>query len=59
MDINMPIKDGVTASKEILNYYDNKSITPPIIIATTAYTDLKTKSDCYDIGMNYFITKPI
>lgn len=40
MDCNMPVKDGYTASKEILaSYRKNKAKTVPLICAVTGHTD--------------------
>jgi PAS domain S-box-containing protein len=55
MDIQMPIMDGLTATKIIRAEVNNK--VP--IIALTAHA-LKTEMDhCFEIGMNDFISKPI
>lgn len=54
MDINMPIMDGFLATEKILSY-DSKNV----IIACTAFTDIETKSKCYNVGMKYFLNKPI
>lgn len=41
MDINMPLLDGLEASKLIKKRFS------PSIIACTAYTDNETKECCY------------
>lgn len=53
MDINMPIMDGVEASKQIKKRFT------PVIIACTAYTDNETKDRCYSNGMDYYLAKPV
>lgn len=55
MDINMPLMDGIEATKAIRKLIQNKSI----IIAQTAFIDMETKTKSYDAGVDYFITKPI
>jgi len=53
MDLNMPVLDGLKASK-IIRQYDK---TTPII-AITAYTDCCYREMTEEIGMNDFIPKP-
>ncbi len=52
MDIQMPILDGIAATKII-----RKSSNLPII-ALTAHASDEEKVKCLDIGMNEYITKP-
>ncbi|MBS7527505.1 response regulator [Fusibacter paucivorans] len=54
MDLQMPIKDGFTATKEIRQM--NQTIP---IVAMTARTMLQEKDLCYQVGMNAHIAKPI
>ena len=70
LDIRMPIMDGVSVIKYIIDYYINyaysKSVkykllnnNKPYIIAVTAYC-LKEDRDKYiDMGFNDYIPKPI
>lgn len=53
MDLNMPVLDGIEATKEIRNH-DTK--TP--IIAVTAYSDTTYREKTRLVGMNGFIPKP-
>ena len=58
MDIQMPVMDGFTATKEIREYeHDNKLDQVPII-ALTANALKEDKMKCYDVGMNDFLAKP-
>lgn len=54
MDMQMPIMDGVTATKKIR---DLKHDTP--IIALTANAFEEDKQKCFDAGMNDFLSKPV
>ena len=56
MDLQMPVKDGFTATKEIrqLNEFDKLPI-----IAMTADALFGVKQKCIEVGMNGFISKPI
>jgi len=56
MDIQMPIMDGIEATKAIRN---TPSIKQPIIVAMTANTTKEDQRQCKDVGMNEFIPKPI
>ncbi len=53
MDMQMPIMDGITATKEILK---EREVT---IIAMTANVLQEDKDRCFEVGMKDFITKPI
>jgi hypothetical protein len=54
MDVSMPIKDGITATKELRDL----GFTLPII-AITAHAMNTEKKICLDAGMDDFISKPI
>jgi len=58
MDIQMPIMDGFTATKEIRKWEKDESRTPGVIIALTANALKEDKERCYDVGMNNFLSKP-
>lgn len=57
MDILMPVMDGITASKEIRSLNDETKKNIPII-ALTANVGEKELSECFNAGMNDFVTKP-
>lgn len=60
MDINMPVMDGFTATREIRSFERENGIHPPIpILALTANVLDNFKTECRDSGMNDFLTKPI
>lgn len=56
MDINMPIMDGLTATRHIKEIPQYKDIP---IIAVTADTISWTKEKCFAAGMNEVIAKPV
>jgi PAS domain S-box-containing protein len=55
MDIQMPVMDGVTATKEIKKLLKK---TPPII-AMTAYSMKEDRQRFLDMGMDDYLAKPI
>lgn len=55
MDVQMPILDGLEATKIIRKDLDNQ----PIIIAMTANAMLEDKRLCEEAGMDDFLAKPI
>lgn len=54
MDISMPVMDGLAATKVIRS----QGINIPII-ALTAHAMENDKHECFSVGMNDFITKPV
>lgn len=56
MDCRMPIMDGYEATEKIRLLKNEKSKTP--IIALTANTGERDKQECFDAGMDDFLSKP-
>jgi signal transduction histidine kinase/ActR/RegA family two-component response regulator len=56
MDCQMPIMDGLEATRQLRNQGRNRDTT---IIALTANAFVQDKQNCLDAGMNSFMTKPI
>ncbi len=58
MDIEMPVMDGITATKELMKQIHTHHTIPSDIkiIALTAYLD--EKANCIKAGMSDFMTKP-
>jgi PAS domain S-box-containing protein len=54
MDIHMPMMDGIETTKIIKNQFPNL----PIISLTADITD-EVKAKCHQIGILYYLTKPI
>lgn len=59
MDIEMPVKNGKKATKEILEYLADKKEKKQIIIGCTGYSFEKEKDECIKSGMDSVMTKPI
>ena len=57
MDLQMPNVDGFTATKQIREMKNSKSVIP--IIALTAHALLGDKEKCLNAGMTDYIAKPI
>jgi len=58
MDIQMPVLDGLKATKKIRAYEKENNLEPIKIIAMTANALKGDDQICYDAGMNYYISKP-
>ncbi len=58
MDIQMPVMDGLTASRLIRQMADPAKAAVPII-AMTAHAMHEDRQTCLDAGMNAHVTKPI
>jgi CheY-like chemotaxis protein len=56
MDMQMPVMDGVAATRNIVETY---GIERPIIVAMTANVLQEDREKCFSAGMDEFITKPI
>ena len=56
MDVQMPVKDGMTATREIKALLGDKA---PIIIAMTANAFDEDKKNCFEAGMDHFVSKPV
>lgn len=57
MDLMMPNMDGLEATKTIRELVGEKSKIP--IIAVTADVTIDVQQRCKDVGMNYYLSKPI
>jgi len=55
MDVQMPVMDGIEATRQIREWEDGKAHLP--IVGVTAVFNLQHKS-CLQIGMDYIISKP-
>jgi len=53
MDIDMPVLNGIEATRQIRDFNTNVPI-----IAITAYADDTMRSECAQSGMNAFLAKP-
>ncbi|MDB5490170.1 MAG: sensor hybrid histidine kinase [Micavibrio sp.] len=58
MDVQMPIMDGLSATRMIRNLERERDLSPTPIIAMTAQASLDFRMKCAEAGMNGFIPKP-
>jgi len=56
MDLNMPVKNGFDTLREVKNHPQLKDI--PIIILT-ASSSKADEARCFDLGCDYFYSKPV
>jgi CheY-like chemotaxis protein len=59
LDINMPIMDGFETVVRLKEMMRAGMVDRGLCIANTGYVDLQTKMECYEKGMDFYITKPI
>ena len=58
MDIQMPVMDGITATRKIREIEKSSNKKGIKIIAITANAQKEDKDTCMEAGMNAFLTKP-
>lgn len=59
MDMQMPVMDGLTATKQIREYEREKGLKPVNLVALTANALKKQVQECMDAGCTDHISKPI
>ncbi|MCD9024605.1 response regulator [Cohnella silvisoli] len=59
MDMQMPVMDGYTATREIRKWEAETGKAPVAIFALTAHALKEEKQKCLDAGCNEHLTKPI
>jgi CheY-like chemotaxis protein len=57
MDENMPILNGIEATKQIRKFEKDNNLPHTIIIALTA--DVENKDKFLKVGMDYYLSKPL
>ena len=56
MDVQMPVMNGIEATKRIREHKSGKSIP---IVGVTAFSRVVNEEMCFAAGMNDFLTKPV
>ena len=56
MDLDMPIMDGIEATVQLRKQSHGIR---PYIVALTAYSSEMERSKCFEVGMDYFVSKPL
>lgn len=59
MDIQMPIMNGLDATKAIRNYEKEVGVDKSLIVALSAYQQKSDEDQAFSCGCNYYLTKPI
>jgi CheY-like chemotaxis protein len=59
MDVEMPILNGLDATKKIRQMRNNPAIANIPIVAMTAHARREDRDRCLQMGMNHYIAKPI
>jgi CheY-like chemotaxis protein len=59
MDCNMPHLDGYDASDRIRQYFFDRNLTQPIIVAITGHTEQIFVNKAIKSGINQVLSKPV
>jgi signal transduction histidine kinase/CheY-like chemotaxis protein len=59
MDCEMPVMDGFTTTTRIRAFEKQQQLTEKPIIALTAHALVEFQNQCYEVGMNDYLTKPV
>ncbi len=59
MDMNMPVMDGIAATRHILRNCLQVGKKRPFIVAMTANVLEEDRKKCFEVGMKDFIAKPV
>ncbi|RYC63647.1 hypothetical protein CHU98_g2548 [Xylaria longipes] len=59
MDLQMPIMDGLEATREIREYEQKNLMENAYIVAITGVGDGETRQEAMDAGMSEYLTKPV
>lgn len=59
MDLDMPILDGLSATKRLRELERSQAAQPLHVVAMTAHHDAQVAESCMNAGMNGFLTKPV
>jgi len=59
MDVQMPIMDGLDATRSILKHHHDIGRKAPVIFAMTANVLGESETQCLNAGMKDFISKPV
>lgn len=59
MDIQMPVMNGIEATKAIRKYERDNDVGRVKILAITAFVTDEDKAECFEAGMDSFVGKPL
>lgn len=59
MDVQMPIMDGLEATRQIREYEKKNGITPALILALTGLTSEDDHETAKECGVDMFLEKPV
>lgn len=59
MDVEMPVLDGISATREIIAFFEAEGTPRPLIFALTANALPEHRHACIDAGMDDYLAKPV
>lgn len=59
LDINMPVKNGFEAARQIRQFEKQTGAPPAVIVAITGLGDDIARAKAYQHGFNFFMSKPV
>ena len=59
VDVQMPVMDGVSATREIRTYESRNRIKTTTIVALTGLASEASQNECEQAGVDHFLSKPV
>lgn len=59
MDLQMPVMDGLEATREIRRYENENGLPPTAVVALTGATSMSARQEAFSSGVDLFMTKPV
>ena len=59
IDVQMPVMDGLEATRQIRRYEEKEGLIPAAVVAMTGGASKSARQEAFSSGMDLFLTKPV